>query len=93
MLRLERKSLYQVKAGQTLVEIAETFCVSARVLAQVNGLKEEPKAGDVLYIPMENGNLYTVREGDSKSLLCGSEEKFVQKNGTSNLYLGMRVVL
>ncbi len=93
MLLLERKTWYQVKKGQTLQEIADTFCVSARLLVKVNGLKEQPRAGAVLYIPKERGNVYTVKEGDTKALLCGSEENFERKNGTGILYLGMKVIL
>lgn len=93
MLRLERKGLYQVKEGQTLQQIADVFCVSARSLAKINGLVKEPRAGDLLYIPKEIGNVYTAKEGDTKTLLCGNEENFVKKNGTDILYLGMKVIL
>ncbi len=93
MLSLERKELYQVKEGQTLEEIARAFCVSARLLVKENRLTKPPLAGTVLMIPSERGNLYTAREGDTKAVLCGSDENFVKKNGTHCLYLGMRVVL
>ena len=93
MLSLERKELYQVKERQTLEEIAKAFCVSPRLLAKTNNLLKQPRAGMVLIIPSESGNLYTAKEGDTKALLCGSEENFIKKNGTDCLYLGMRVVL
>ena len=64
MLRLDRKELYQVKSGQKLKEIAEAFCVSARLLVKENGLTEEPRAGRILRIPQEVGNAYTAKEGD-----------------------------
>lgn len=92
MLNIEIPRFYKVKGTQTLREIAETFCVSERVLATANGLTAPPSAGQILEIPAVRGNLYTVREGDSKALLCGSEENFTKKNGGA-FYLGMRAVL
>ncbi len=82
-----------MKSGQTLKEIAETFCVSARLLAKENALTEEPRAGRILRIPQTVGNAYTAKEGEDRALLCGSEEKFVEKNGADILYPGMRVIL
>lgn len=93
MLRLEKKEWYQVKEGQTLAEIARAFCVSARAIVRENGLRQEPSAGRILRIPCESGNVYTAQEGESASLLCGSEENFIKKNGTRHLYLGMQVIL
>lgn len=93
MLKVRVPKYYKVKEGQSLREIAETFCVAERLLAKENGLTKQPFAGQVLKIPLERGNVYTAREGDSKALLCGSEENFVRKNGTDVLYLGMRVIL
>lgn len=93
MLKVLWQKYYKVKSGQTLREIAETFCVSERALVRANGLKGEPFCGQVLEIPKLQGNAYTVKQGDTKELLCGSEENFLQKNGTERLYLGMRVIL
>ena len=58
-----------------------------------NGLNEEVKSGQLLMIPKERGNLYVVKEGDTKSLLCGSAENYEKRNGTPVFYLGMQVVL
>ena len=74
---------YRVKEGQKLMEIAAAFGVPPRLLAAVNGLEGEPDAG----------NLYTVRGGESKSLLCGSPARFFEKNRTHCLYPGQRVLL
>ena len=93
MLRFEQRKFYQVKAGQSLKEIAKAFCVSEFLLAKCNGLKAPPLTGQILFIPDERGNAYTVKQGDTKALLCGSVENFERKNGTDILYLGMRVIL
>lgn len=74
-------------------KIASAYSVSPRLLARENGLRAQPFAGQVLRIPNECGNAYTVREGDTKSLLCGSEEGFARKNGSGVFYIGMQVVL
>ena len=73
--------------------VAKAYSLSPRLLAKENGLKEPPFVGQVLRIPDERGNTYTVREGDTKSLLCGSDENFARKNGGDAFYIGMRAVL
>jgi hypothetical protein len=93
MLKLQIPNEYQVKEGQTLEQIAQAFCVSAFLLAKENELTCEPKTGEILHVPSERGNAYFVKEGESKALLCGSEENFKRKNGTDCFYIGMRVIL
>ncbi|MBR2442501.1 MAG: LysM peptidoglycan-binding domain-containing protein [Clostridia bacterium] len=91
MLKTQPQRYYKVKTGQTLLAIAQYFSVSEYLLAKENGLTQAPFAGQILRIPSERGNAYTVREGDTKALLCGSEENYVRKNGTDIFYIGMRV--
>ena len=91
MLKCVYRKYYQVKDGQTLEQIAAYFCVSPRLLAKENGLKSQPFARQILVIPAERGNAYTVREKDTKALLCGSEYGFEKRNGTQVFYLGMSV--
>jgi len=93
MLNVEIPRWYQVKKGQTLKEIARVFCVSEFLLAKENELKNEPFAGQILRIPLLKGNEYFAQEKEDKTLLCGSEENFFEKNGTHCLYPGMRVIL
>ena len=93
MLKTVQVQYYKVKTGQKLKEIAAYFSVSPYLLAKINGLQQEPTLGQVLKIPDERGNYYTVKEGDSKVFLCGNEENYFKKNGTDVFYIGMRVVL
>ena len=72
---------YQVKEGQTLRDIAEFFSVAEGLLIKENCLQKEVKTGQILRIPSECGNAYIVRAGDTKELLCGSEENYRRKNG------------
>ncbi len=74
-------------------QIAEAFSVSEWKLAKENALIQPPYVGQVLKIPEESGNVYIVREGDSKELLCGNEENYRKLNGTDVFYIGMRVIL
>ncbi len=92
-LKREKSSYHTVRSGQTLKQIAEFFCVSERTLIAENGLSQPPTAGQILLIPKESGNSYTVNLGDDKTLLCGSDEAYERKNGTKIIYPGMRVVL
>ena len=93
MLKVRKTDYYKVKKGQTLFQIAEYFSVSEWLLVKENELTAPPSAGQILVIPKETGNVYIVREGDTKALLCGSEENYFRKNGTDVFYIGMRVIL
>lgn len=84
-LVLKQVRFYRVKKGQTLCSVARAFGVPPRVLAVLNRLEGEIEAGRVLEIPQKE-NVYTVRGGESKRMLCGSAEKFREKNGTDCLY-------
>lgn len=92
-LSLVRKRYYRVKRGQTVYAIAKTFGLTAKVLAAHNGLTEEVRGGEVLEIPAIRRNLYTVRGGESKSLLCGSPEQFEERNATKLFYPGQEILL
>ena len=91
-LSLRIPKFYRVKRGQTLLEIASVFCVSPALLARENGVKGELCGGEVLHLP-PRGNGYTVRGGESKTLLCGSPQNFLALNGTAAFYPGQKVLL
>ncbi len=74
-------------------QIAAYFSVSPYLLARENGLTAPPYAGQLLQIPDACGNGYVVREGDTKRLLCGSEENYERLNGTAVFYVGMHVIV
>jgi len=84
-LILSRNRYYRVKRGQTLEIIASAFGIPPRLLASKNQLHEEIVTGQVLILP-DSCNLYEVKGGESKRILCGSEEAFEEKNGTALLY-------
>ncbi len=93
MLKTKMRKFYQVKAGQSVYDIADAFGVSAFKLAQENALTSPIYAGQILRIPTEQGNAYTVKTQQDKRLLCGSEERYFLKNGTHILYPGMKIRL
>lgn len=93
MLQFQSRKYYKVKEGQTLREVAQAFSVAEGRLVELNGIKEELFTGQILQIPPEQGNVYYIQEGDSKQLLCGSEENYRKKNGTDVFYIGMRVII
>ena len=72
--------------------LSQAFCVSEYALVKLNHLTAPPVEGEILQIPTERGNRYTVCEGDTKTLLCGNDEEYEKKNG-SVFYLGQRVIL
>lgn len=93
MLNTEKRKFHIVRHGQTLRKIAEYYSVSEYLLVQENALTEEPFLGQILQIPMVSGNAYFVCAGDSKAVLCGSDDGYLKKNGTDIFYIGMRVIL
>lgn len=93
MLKTEWVQFYKVQEGQSLEEIAAYFSVSPYLLAKRNGLSAPIEAGRILEIPCERGNAYCVREGDTKTLLCGSDENYFLRNGTEAFYIGMKIIL
>ena len=92
-LLLKESGFYRVKRGQKLKDIAQAFSCPERLIASQNKLTEEVSEGQIVFIPQVEGNLYTVRGGESKALLSGSEEGFFQKNQTHCLYPTQKVVL
>lgn len=92
-LELVRKYFYRVKQGQTLESIAKTFGYPPRYLAACNHLTGDVEEGQILLLPKERRNLYTLCGGESKSLLCGSIENFESRNRTKNFYIGQTVFL
>lgn len=84
-------NFYRVKSGQNLSRIAAAFSVPICLLARENSLTEEPRAGQVLKIPQNCGNLYRVNGGESRTLLCGSPENFLARNGTTALFPSQKV--
>ena len=93
MLTLHRSQFYKVKTGQTLREIAEAFSIPQLLIVQENKITRPLQAGEILCLPNTQGNLYTAQAGDSKRLLCGSDENYTNRNGADVLYPTMRVFL
>ncbi len=91
MLFIKIPVYYKVKAGQTLRSVAEAFSVPETRVVYDNSLTGEVHEGQLLRLPQEKGNLYTVRAGDTKELLCGSRENYKRKNGTDAFYPGMKI--
>lgn len=93
MLKTERSTLYRVKKGDSLNIIAESFSLPPFLLACVNSLIEEVRAGQIIIIPPAEHNLYTVRGGDTREKLCGSIKKYEELNGTSAFFIGMKIFI
>ena len=93
MLKLEEKQFHIVKTGQSVRSIAQTYQIPERLLVKENGLTKEPRVGNILLLPKRKGDYYTAQAGDCPSLLCGSEEKFKEKNGGKILYPELKVWL
>ena len=92
MLKTTRIKYHRVLSGQTLSQIAATYCTSEYALVKENHLQEEVTAGQILRLPPHVGNRYTVQAGEDKILLCGNKENYERKNG-KHLYPGKQIVL
>lgn len=93
MLKLERPQFYKLTKNTDLKTVAAAFFLTESALIEENGLKAPPEAGEILAIPAPKGNLYTVCEGESKTLLCGSAENYDRLNGSLPPYPGKKVFL
>ncbi len=93
MLNLQIPKYYKVKRGDTVRKVASLFSLPPSLIVYQNGLTKEVREGQILRLFQEGGNLYTVKLGDSKKLLCGSEENFLKRNGTTVFYPGQSVFL
>ncbi len=91
-LLLERPERYRVKRGQTLAGIAAVFSTTPRLIAAYNHLSGPPGEGELLLLPPAQ-NCYSVGGGESKRLLCGSPERFCERNATECFYPGQTIVL
>ena len=92
MLELENKKFHKVSYGETLEKISSVYCLPVREIVKENSLTGEVWTGQVLVLPEPKGNLYVAQAGESKRLLCGSEENYEKKNGKV-LYPGLKVWL
>lgn len=93
MLQLTTPNYHIVREGQTLSALAKAYRLPESLIVKENGLTEELFEGQILRIPKARGNLYTVKAGESKTLLCGSPENFYKRNGTHILYPTQRILL
>lgn len=92
MLKTIIPRIYQVKEGQSVLEIATAFFLPVGRLIEANALRSPVRAGQLLKIPPPSGHLYTVQPSDTKEMLCGSEKKYNEKNGET-LFPGKKVFL
>lgn len=93
MLKLERPKYYQLTEETDLKAVAAAYYLTESALIEENGLNSPPEAGQILKLPTPKGNLYTVGEGEGKTLLCGSKERYESLNGTLPPYPGKKVFL
>lgn len=93
MLKILKNDWYRVKKGDTLLSVAREFGLPECLLASLNSLTEEVRAGQILLLPERRYHLYTVRGGDSKKKLCGSGEKYGEINGTDYFFVGMKIFI
>ena len=72
MLCIKIPVYYKVKAGQTLRCVAEAFSVPETRVVYDNSLTGEVHEGQLLRLPREKGNLYTVRAETPKSFFAAA---------------------
>ena len=93
MLKIDSVSYYKVKKGEDVHSIAKLFCLPESLLVKANALTKEVEEGEVLKVPDNTGNLYTVKLGDRREAFFESEEAFEKKNGTRIWFVGQRIFL
>lgn len=97
---VENYSLYTVKNGDTLYQIANQFHTSIGNLRYINNLKNNVlMIGQILKIPQSQENLYTVKIGDSLWSIAEeykttvSELQKVNNLSSTSLKIGQKLIL
>jgi murein DD-endopeptidase MepM/ murein hydrolase activator NlpD len=94
-------ALYQVKAGETLWEIATRYGIDHELIAAMNFLPNNyVKSGQILVLPIEKELVYTVQKGDILSKIAKqfgvTVNEIAKVNGIVNpniLYIGQELVI
>ena len=92
-----KKFFVRVEENQTVLSIANKFCIPATYLIKQNGLKKEISAGDVLFVESTDRTLYRVKPHDtaeSIALKFGlSPKKILEDNGVLYLFYGLIIMI
>ncbi|MBE5753949.1 MAG: LysM peptidoglycan-binding domain-containing protein [Clostridiales bacterium] len=89
------KFFYRVEHGDTILSVSNKFCTPAILIINLNNLKKEICAGDILYIEKENCKTYTVKPFETVEMLAQrfgvEKEELLQKNGVDYLFYGLTI--
>jgi murein DD-endopeptidase MepM/ murein hydrolase activator NlpD len=97
-----RFSVYQVKSGESYSQIAGRFQLSERTLRSLNQAndEEEPKPGNSIFIPSQDGIFHVMRPGQSLSdvaraygVSLGSILQFDHLTGDSDVQAGQVIYI
>ena len=92
-----KKFFYRVSKGDTATSIANKFKLSVTKLIASNSLYKEVQEGDILYIEIGEGKVYTVGVKDTLNSLSQdfgvSQEKILEDNGVPYIFYGLNIVL
>lgn len=94
----ENISIYEVRAGDTVTDIAKMFGVSSNTIRWANDIKGTLKEGQILTILPVTGIRYTVKKGDTiasiAKLYKGDAEEIQKFNDiTSGLIAGQVIII
>ncbi len=92
-----KKFFYRVREGDNLYSLSKKFKTPVGILIYENKLNKEIEEGDVLYVFVPSGTVYTATPLDdycSISKKFGlTEEELKEKNKTPYLYYGVLIVV
>lgn len=82
-LKVEKKSYYKTRRGDSLIAFCEELGVPLSVVAFENGLKSDELSAQILFVPPTEGEIYRVEVGDT--LLSISEKFSVSVESLKNI--------
>ena len=90
-----KKFFYRVQKGDLLCSIANKFNACLFKLIKENCLKEEVRGGQLLFIEMEESELYEILPSDTIYSLCKkfnkSKDEILIENQIEYIFCGLKI--
>lgn len=86
---------HKVKENETIEQIAKIYNINVQLLKYENKI-DEVFAGDLLFIPQQNQNIYIVQPTDTLPSIAKklniTVEQLKQKNNCLNIFIGQKLM-
>jgi spore germination protein YaaH len=92
---MSKKFFYRVLEGDSIISIAKKFNLPAQIIIKQNNLTSEVLVGDMLYIEICGGVVYSVKPFDTFSSIAKkfntTKESLIEKNNLDYIFYGLDI--